>query len=253
MKNVIVYKLYQLENDPSTAENADSDQPRWLLGNTDYSVYKDMLEISKQSAEKYVVDVDEIIVHTGTAKNEQEMFKEHMMTLYNMLQEDPEINILYLDTDILFFDKFEIFNKFSQFAMTGSNCGARYYPGNNVIVPELWELMLERIEEWPEPGIGGDYTTWPYEQWVFQDMRMLQVEVTGLTPDNNSDITNIMQYPSWKHGQDELSEQWQAFHFHTSSNAAVVLEHMKKCRDYRERLGLDPFIRNIDKLLPRNL
>lgn len=252
MKNVIVYKLYQLENAPSSHETEFTD-PRWLLNNEDYLVYKDMLDISLQSAEKYVTDVDEIIVHTGTAKNEQEMFKEHMVTLYNMLQEDPDLNILYLDTDILFFDKFEIFNKFSQFAMTGSNCGARYYPGNNVIIPELWELMIKRIEEWPEPGFGADYMTWPYEQWIFQDMRMLQMEVTGLPCDSNSDITNIMQYPSWSKGQDELGEQWQAFHFHTSSKAAVVLEHMKKCRDYRERLGLDPFIRNIDKLLPRDM
>jgi hypothetical protein len=63
--------------------------------------YNRMEEILKESAQRYLKNLDEIIVDRFTVSNDQEMFKHHMFKIMERYNSEP-CNILYCDLDVVF-------------------------------------------------------------------------------------------------------------------------------------------------------
>ena len=134
-----------------------------------------------ESAEYYLNDLDEIIIHRETVKHDQEMFWDHMLKIQKLWESEP-CNILYMDLDTVFVKPVDIFTSdYKDFIMDGSNCGVRYYPAT--MNPELFELQHKLMADWDtsiqcknEQGYWNDGYDWSREQDIFCEMLRASAE-----------------------------------------------------------------------------
>jgi hypothetical protein len=137
------------------------------------AAYNTMFQISHASAKKFLGGAWESIVFTDPSPTRVEMFKSNWQRIWNIWHQQP-CNILYLDSDTMFFRPTEIFGKFFEFRLFNwtdpkknsrfsnyYNAGVRYYP--NSIKEEIWNIGKEMAENW-------DLNIWDQEQLIFNEM-----------------------------------------------------------------------------------
>jgi predicted nucleic acid-binding Zn-ribbon protein len=133
--------------------------------------YNRMEEILKESANRYLKNLDKIIVDRNVVSNDQEMFKHHMFKLIDRYDKRP-CNILYCDLDVVFIKPVDVFNKIDMFAMSGCNCGIRYYPYGK-IYKEQRKLLKRESKSW-DTSQSFSYSPinplykWDREQDIYQ-------------------------------------------------------------------------------------
>lgn len=160
MKNILVTKFYTLTERFYLYDDLKRVNQR-------YSRARDLL---LASAEKWLLDVDEIICDTHEVKHDQEMFLHHAQVLRNRYQSEP-CNILYCDLDIVFVKPTRMFGEYNQFSMCSGNCGVRYYPHGGM-TKQQWNIQQQWINRWKtvfkdEPE---HIANWDYEQNMYNEM-----------------------------------------------------------------------------------
>lgn len=181
MKNVLVLKHYKLKNtsgwDPVNEQHwNDSDHQNRL---TRIKQYDDMKKMCISSAKKFLLGLDEIIVHESEVDNIQEAFKQHFFDLHD-LWKNKNTNILYADLDVLFIRKFNWFEFSDKFVMYSTgNSGLRYH--GHDMHPDLWDMAFDLCSNW-------DLKKWDYEQDIYIKM---------------------VHHPlNWVHQQSKVNDYW---------------------------------------------
>jgi len=207
MKNFLVFKHYTLTDIPyySQLKHIESE----------INLYYRLEELAVKSAETYLADVDEIIVHRFNVSNDQKMFKHHMQELYKLHLSEP-CNILYCDLDVLFVRPVEIFGKFNQFLLLDSgNCGIRYYP--STINKRVWKTMFKGLEKWKLKRM--DYK-WDYEQDLYIKMMYSQKQIDDNYEKFIGQIVDQASNPS--------PDMLKILHFHSSRGLKNTIELMEE-------------------------
>lgn len=101
MKNILVISLYNLSTFHHKGEVAN---------------YLDLSTVCYKSFMTNLVDLDEIIIFTGTKDDYNKMFREKFYRLMD-LHKTRKCNILYVDADVVCTKKTKIFNRFNHFTM----------------------------------------------------------------------------------------------------------------------------------------
>ena len=160
MKNILVAKFYKL----TEAFFCFDDMAKVN------SHYETALDNFLASAKKYLYDIDKIVIHRHTVKNDQEMFLHHAELLKD-LYHSGDYNILYCDLDIVFVKPTRIFGEFDYFSMVGNNCGVRYYPAGGM-TDELWQIQQEWVSNWQTEFASQKERihNWQYEQDMYMAM-----------------------------------------------------------------------------------
>lgn len=172
MKNYLVCKNYTITD--HTKWYDDRSNEKNLADN-----YTAMEQVMCESAKKYLVGLDEIIVHRGEADHIRDVFKKHFLEIYDLWRSEP-CNILYCDLDVIFLKPAQFFNNYDFFAMFNFtdppstvddhysltferyfNCGVRYYP--HTMKEEIWKIGLDMLANW-------DPTRWDCEQVIYNQM-----------------------------------------------------------------------------------
>tara|TARA_Y100001972_G_scaffold18911_1_gene21661 strand:- start:251 stop:994 length:744 start_codon:yes stop_codon:yes gene_type:complete len=132
--------------------------------------YKNACDIVIESAKKYLHDIDKVIIHRRTVKNDQEMFKDHA-ELLKELYHSEDCNILYCDLDVVFIKPTRIFGEYEDFTMIANNCGVRYYPAGGM-KKHQWDIQEGWVSRWQtEFDKEQDRIHhWQYEQDMFIEM-----------------------------------------------------------------------------------
>ena len=171
IKNILVAKNYEITDHSKWDSNRRKEID--LREN-----YTEMQHLMTASAEQYLQDLDDIVIHTGTADNIRSVFRIHFEEIYQLWQ--TGVNILYVDLDVLFVKPFEIFgvvDYFSMFNYTSPkkvidpfynvkldhyfNCGIRYYPAD--MCQQCWQVGLDMVENW-------NPNRWDTEQIIYNRM-----------------------------------------------------------------------------------
>lgn len=163
MKNILVLKHYKLKsitgwnplNEQSWGEKERQHQIEKI------KLYEDMRKMCIFSAEKFLLGLDDIIVHDSEVDNIQAAFKQHFYDLYE-LWKTKDTNIMYADLDVLFIRKFNWFDFSNKFVMYSTdNSGVRYH--GHDMDEDLWDMAFDLCENW-------DLTKWDYEQDIYIKM-----------------------------------------------------------------------------------
>jgi len=165
MKNILVLKHYKLQN----ASGWDPEiEHRWTPQNYTDQIkkieqYDEMKKMCVQSAKKFLLGLDDIIIHESEVYDIQHAFKQHFFDLYDIWKQG-DVNILYADLDVLFIREFNWFNFSNQFVMYDiTNSGIRYH--GHDMDPKLWEFAFEQCKFW-------DTKKWDYEQDIYINMAL---------------------------------------------------------------------------------
>jgi hypothetical protein len=197
-----------------------------------------------ESANKNLVNLDEIVVHRGEADNIREVFKQHFLDIYELWQQGH--NILYCDLDVKFVKPVEVFGEFDHFSMFNYtdpkstkdthynvslsnyfNCGVRYYPEN--MSQKVWDMGLEMLQQW-------NPDRWDAEQVLYNIMMWRQPETrldTFLRPELNWMSHQYRDFSNTK--QLQIAENWnktkltdaKIIHFAGTRGAGQVVEMME--------------------------
>lgn len=177
--------------------------------------YIHMQNLLQESAMTYLKNLDSIIVDVGDAFSDQIMFYDHMMRLYERYTSEP-CNILYCDTDVVFYKETDIFGKYDQFTMAGGNCGVRYYP-YGAMDDTVWSIMFDKVKEWDTTLTYGDEKyNWQYEQEIYNLMR----DYYGIVHPFTKHLQNV--YNPYR---DEAS----IFHYNGSGSSLCDMDIMGEC------------------------
>jgi hypothetical protein len=157
MQNILVLKHYKLKN-----------SSRWCNGQSDLddekykqfiNSYEEMKSMCISSAKKFLLGLDDIVIHDTEADNIQAAFKQHFYDLHDIWK-SGNVNILYADLDVLFIREFNWFAISDYFVMYDpENSGLRYH-GHNMD-KKLWDLAFEMCKSW-------DFDKWAYEQDIYE-------------------------------------------------------------------------------------
>lgn len=151
-----------------------------------FFVYSDMSAVAEhyqqasniviKSAKKYLADIDQIVIHRRTVKNDQEMFKDHAELLKEMYHSE-DCNILYCDLDVVFVKPTRIFGEYEDFSMESHNCGVRYYPAGGM-TDEQWDIQDEWVSKWQTEFDTDNERIhlWQYEQDMYIAMHRSVME-----------------------------------------------------------------------------
>jgi hypothetical protein len=167
MKNILVlkhYKLTEMSGWPSEGLWPD-DHPLIQTVREQEAErikrYNNMKSMCCASAEKFILGLDDILIHEAQVDNIQQAFKQHFYDLYDIWAQG-HVNILYADLDVLFIKPFDWFEHSDHFVMyTSWNCGVRYH--GHDMDPKLWDHAFERCKQ-------RDHTNWQYEQDIYKEM-----------------------------------------------------------------------------------
>lgn len=233
MSNILVAKNYTVRDHTKWHDNKSRQ------ATTIKSEYDEMEVLMRESAERYIADLDEIVVHTGEADNIRNVFKIHFKEIYDLWKQGH--NILYCDLDVLFINPVEYFGKYNNFTMFNLtdppktsdahygiefnwffNCGIRYYPEN--MDQHVWDLGFSMLENW-------NPDRWDCEQIVYNAMMFEQ----SADPSDYYQPTHAFQmltYPADNPANERFNQipLWQAkaVHLHGSRNSGQRLEIMKQ-------------------------
>jgi hypothetical protein len=158
MQNILVLKHYKLKNSSgwSRSFNPDNEKYKQFINS-----YEEMKSMCISSAKKFLLGLDDIVIHNTEADDIQAAFKQHFYDLHD-LWKSGNVNILYADLDVLFIREFNWFAVSDYFVMYAlANSGLRYH-GHNMD-KKLWDLAFEKCESW-------DFDRWAYEQDIYQHM-----------------------------------------------------------------------------------
>lgn len=160
MKNILVVKHYNI------TDNFFCYSDMSAVANH----YEKARDIVIESAKKYLHDIDKIIIHRRTVKNDQEMFKDHA-ELLKELYHSEDCNILYCDLDVVFIKPTRIFGEYEDFSMVENNCGVRYYPAGGM-KQHQWDIQKGWVSRWQTEFDKEEYRIhhWQYEQDMYIDM-----------------------------------------------------------------------------------
>jgi hypothetical protein len=164
MKNILVLKHYTLTDNFFCFSDMSAVAKH----------YKQAREIAVQSAEKYLLDLDEVIVDQFVMQHDQEMFKHHAELLRKRYQSE-DCNILYCDLDIVFIKPTRIFGEYKDFTMCAQNCGVRYYPAGGM-TEQQWDVQQKYVSNWKtqfNEDTADRIHNWDYEQDMYKAMRRL--------------------------------------------------------------------------------
>lgn len=192
MKNILVLKHYTITDE--------------------FFVYSDMSAVAKhyskardivvESAKKYLHDIDEIIIHSRTVKNDQEMFKDHA-ELIKELYHSEDCNILYCDLDVVFIKPTRIFGEYEDFSMESQNCGVRYYPAGGMTDAQ-WNLQEERVAQWETEFTNTEFGKqkrihlWAYEQDMFIEMHKSVLEKHDMVTPFEGIVHQVYNPPNYR-------------------------------------------------------
>jgi hypothetical protein len=226
MQNILVLKHYKLKN-PFRGWPGSQGRPSLIedkTANQSMDVYEEMKSMCIVSAKKFLLGLDEIVVHDTEVDDIQAAFKQHFYDLYDMWK-SGSVNILYADLDVLFIRKFNWFDVSDHFVMYDPcNSGVRYH-GHNMD-EKLWELAFEMCKTW-------NFNRWSYEQDIYETMvrhpvnwpyQVSQAEEYSRLVTNRPKIESISEFYS----------QYQdccAVHYHTSQGQSQV-NSMKEMSDF---------------------
>lgn len=160
MRNILVTKFYTITDRFFLYNDMEKVQHR----------YAQARDILLASADKWLHDVDEVIVDTHTVKNDQEMFLHHTQRLEQLYNSEP-CNILYCDLDIVFVKPTRVFGMFKDFSMCSGNCGVRYYPAGGM-TDKQWNIQKEWVSNWKTDTdtVEEHIHNWQYEQDMYNVM-----------------------------------------------------------------------------------
>lgn len=166
MKNILVTKFYTITDRFFVYDDMEKVQHR----------YTQARDILLASADKWLQDVDEVIVDTHTVKHDQEMFLHHTQRLEQLYNAEP-CNILYCDLDIVFVKPTRVFGVFEDFSMCSGNCGVRYYPAGGV-TEQQWQIQREWVSNWKTEfdTVEEHIHHWQYEQDMYNVMHQSVME-----------------------------------------------------------------------------
>lgn len=149
-KNYVVYSDYTITDHPEKS-----------------ATYKAATQLSIETCKQYLKGDYEIIVLSGIVADHQEVFKKNWTAIDELFHKEP-CNILFIDSDTVFLNPVEIFNKFFYFTLFNYtdpkceldgkpyfNCGVRYFPAT--MNPILWGTYRDWYKDWPN-------NVWDYEQ-----------------------------------------------------------------------------------------
>jgi len=219
MKNVLVLKHYKLKNtsgwDP-VKEHLwnDADHQNRLIK---IKQYDDMKKMCVSSAKKFLLSLDEIIVHESEVDNIQTAFKQHFLDLYD-LWKNKNTNILYADLDVLFIRKFNWFEFSNKFVMYNKgNSGLRYH--GHDMHPDLWNMAFELCSVW-------DLKKWDYEQGIY--IKMVYHPLNWIHQLNRTDQQNkanmVVNLPDYDSAENFYHNNLNchAIHFHATRGESQV-------------------------------
>jgi len=235
VKNLLVCKNYQVL-DHSKWHN---DRRRETALESSYA---QMQELMLQSAQRNLLDLDQVMVHTGECENIRDVFREHFWEIYRLWQTGA--NIVYADLDVLFtkpvryfgeFDHFMMFNHTQPGTCTDThygvkfknyfNCGIRYYPAN--MSPDVWRVGFEMLDRW-------DPDRWDTEQVIYN--AMLWHQPVTLADVHHPELSYQMFLDPRVGNQARNSAKFnggisytdaKAIHFHGSRNAELKTDIMR--------------------------
>lgn len=175
MSNILILKNYTI-TDHTKWYNDRSNEPN-LVEN-----YSAMEEICISSAQKNLLDLDDIIVTRGTEENIRDVFCDHFEEIYEYWHEGN--NILYADLDVVFKKPVKVFDQHSVFSMFNYtdppstqcshynitlpnffNCGVRYYPQD--MDEDIWIRGFQMLANW-------NPDRWDSEQIIYNAMMWSQ-------------------------------------------------------------------------------
>jgi len=223
MKNILVLKHYKLKNITGwvTKEKDRDDVAERVRKIEQYTEMKHMCILS---AKKFLLGLDDIIVHESEVHDIQHGFRQHFFDLYDIWKQ-KNVNILYADLDVLFIRPFNWFDFSNHFVMyMNQNSGIRYH--GHDMDPLLWELAFEQCKSW-------DSLEWDYEQKIYMGMNQHWANP-------NPGQTKIMEYgqlvsnlPTYDHPQElyKNNKNCCAIHFHCTRGNAQF-ERMKKMFEF---------------------
>jgi hypothetical protein len=150
--------------------------------------YNKMESIVVRSANHYLRNLDEIIIHRENVRNDQEMFKDHMYRIMALYKSEP-CNILYCDLDIVFIKAVDIFNMIDVFAMPDTNCGVRYYPYSKFSSLQS-RIMNQETKDWDTSqtfshSLANPLYKWDREQDIYQ-------KIAGVEGRNNQIMNSLV-------------------------------------------------------------
>jgi hypothetical protein len=174
MSNILVTKLYRLENNTGWPSHRAEEY---------YANYNEMLNIMVDGANQHVADLSDVVISTGEKQNIQHAFLDHFLEIHDLWKQGH--NILYCDVDIVFLQSYQVFEKFSHFSMFNYtaprstvdqyynvqlpnffNCAVRYYPAN--MPDSVWQIGLNMIDR------GWNHARWDTEQVIYNCMMWSQ-------------------------------------------------------------------------------
>lgn len=232
-KNILVAKNYTVTDHSKWYNNRNSEKN--LAEN-----YQHMEQLMVSSASRFVKDLDDVVIHRGTADNIREVFKDHFYVIYDLWK--TGVNILYVDLDVLFVKSFEVFGKFEYFSMFNYtspkktidshynikfdnyfNCGVRYYP--STMSHECWHKGLELMASW-------NPNRWDSEQIIYNHMMWSQnVSISDVhRPELAYQYINNT-IPANNRFNDISINDACAIHFHGTRDSESRLQTMKETSD----------------------
>jgi hypothetical protein len=235
LSNILVLKNYTV-TDHTKWYNDRSAEPG-LSEN-----YDAMEDLCVRSARQNLLELDEVMVHRGTAENIRDVFRTHFEEIYTVWKQGN--NVLYSDLDVVFTQPvyyFDEFNYFSMFNLTDPastrddhyglsfdyyfNCGIRYYPKE--MSQDTWDLGFAMLENW-------NNDRWDSEQIIYNAMMWSQ----NIEPREFylPQYAYQLLYPLDQNNQNDRFNQISlddayAVHVHSSRGSANRLQVMKNLVD----------------------
>lgn len=163
MNNILVLKHYKVQHASGWhPENEDTwPDEAWDEKMKSLKRYEEMKEMCLASAKKFLLGLDDIVIHETNVYNIQDGFKQHFFDLYDIWKQG-NVNILYADLDVLFIREFNWFEFSDHFVMYHlHNSGIRYH--GHDMDPALWDLAFEKCKTW-------NPKKWDYEQDIYKEM-----------------------------------------------------------------------------------
>jgi len=161
--------------------------------------YSKARDIVVESAKKYLHDIDEIIIHSSTVKNDQEMFKDHA-ELIKELYHSEDCNIVYCDLDVVFIKPTRIFGEYEDFSMESQNCGVRYYPAGGMTDAQ-WKIQEDYVSTWRTQFDEEEHPMdrvhlWQYEQNMFIEMHKNVLEKHNMVTPFEGVVHQVYNIPN---------------------------------------------------------
>jgi hypothetical protein len=159
MHRLVVYKCYELTDSFYNRGEENLDQV--------HKHYRGLANISRNSTEQWIKP-DNIIVDRKSVRNDQEMFRDHMIQLHTHYHSQPNTGLLYMDADTVVVGPVEGLWDKEYYSQLGGSCGVRYYPPG--LPEEFWTATLSLAALWDvtQEWKLTDHYQWDHEQDIYR-------------------------------------------------------------------------------------